>query len=154
MRLSGPMPNPIVYKGECPFEVGKANVLRDGTDVTFIATGSMVYQALKAAELLEGDGVSAEVVDMHTIQPLDVEAVSRAAGRKLIVTVEEHSVVGGLGSAVAEQLARLPRHPRLVRVGHEGRYPLAGSYADLIRSDGLDAEGIRGRVVKLIQEEK
>ena len=154
LRLSGPMPNPIVYKGECPFEVGKANVLRDGTDVTFIATGSMVYQALKAAELLEGDGVSAEVVDMHTIQPLDVEAVSRAAGRKLIVTVEEHSVVGGLGSAVAEQLARLPRHPRLVRVGHEGRYPLAGSYADLIRSDGLDAEGIRGRVVKLIQEEK
>ena len=152
LRLSGPMPNPIVYKGECPFEVGKANVLRDGTDVTFIATGSMVYQALKAAELLEGDGVSAEVVDMHTIQPLDVEAVSRAAGRKLIVTVEEHSVVGGLGSAVAEQLARLPRHPRLVRVGHEGRYPLAGSYADLIRSDGLDAEGIRGRVVKLIQE--
>ena len=154
LRLSGPMLNPIVYKGECPFEVGKANVLRDGTDVTFIATGSMVYQALKAAELLEGDGVSAEVVDMHTIQPLDVEAVSRAAGRKLIVTVEEHSVVGGLGSAVAEQLARLPRHPRLVKVGHEGRYPLAGSYADLIRSDGLDAEGIRGRVVKLIQEEK
>ena len=152
LRLSGPMPNPIVYKGECPFEVGKANVLRDGTDVTFIATGSMVYQALKAAELLEGDGVSAEVVDMHTIQPLDEEAVSRASGRKLIVTVEEHSVVGGLGSAVAEQLARLPRHPRLVRVGHEGRYPLAGSYADLIRSDGLDAEGIRGRVVKLIQE--
>lgn len=154
LRLSGPMPNPIVYKGDCPFEVGKANVLRDGTDVTFIATGSMVYQALKAAELLEGDGVSAEVVDMHTIQPLDVEAVSRAAGRKLIVTVEEHSVVGGLGSAVAEQLARLPRHPRLVRVGHEGRYPLAGSYADLIRSDGLDAEGIRGRVVEQIQEEK
>lgn len=154
LRLSGPMPNPIVYKGDCPFEVGKANVLRDGTDVTFIATGSMVYQALKAAELLEGDGVSAEVVDMHTIQPLDVEAVSRAAGRKLIVTVEEHSVVGGLGSAVAEQLARLPRHPRLVRVGHEGRYPLAGSYADLIRQDGLDAEGIRRRVVKLIQEEK
>ena len=154
LRLSGPMPNPIVYKGECPFEVGKANVLRDGTDVTVIATGSMVYQALKAAELLEGDGVSAEVVDMHTIQPLDEEAVSRASGRKLIVTVEEHSVVGGLGSAVAEQLARLPRHPRLVRVGHEGRYPLAGSYADLIRSDGLDAEGIRGRVVKLIQEEK
>ena len=154
LRLSGPMPNPIVYKGECPFEVGKANVLRDGTDVTVIATGSMVYQALKAAELLEGDGVSAEGVDMHTIQPLDEEAVSRASGRKLIVTVEEHSVVGGLGSAVAEQLARLPRHPRLVRVGHEGRYPLAGSYADLIRSDGLDAEGIRRRVVKLIQEEK
>ena len=154
LRLSGPMPNPIVYKGECPFEVGKANVLRDGTDVTVIATGSMVYQALKAAELLEGDGVSAEVIDMHTIQPLDEEAVSRASGRKLIVTVEEHSVVGGLGSAVAEQLARLPRHPRLVRVGHEGRYPLAGSYADLIRSDGLDAEGIRRRVVKLIQEEK
>jgi transketolase len=150
LRLSGPMPNPIVYRGDCPFEVGKANVLRDGADVTVIATGSMVYQALKAAELLEGDGVSTEVIDMHTIQPLDEEAISRAFGRKLIVTVEEHSVVGGLGSAVAEQLARQPRHPRLVTVGHEGRYPLAGAYADLIRQDGLDAEGIRRRVVEQI----
>jgi transketolase len=146
LRLSGPMPNPIVYKGDCPFEISKANTLREGTDVSVIATGSMVYQALKAAELLEGDGISAEVIDMHTIEPLDEDAVNRACDRKLVVTVEEHSVVGGLGSAVAERLACRGRHPQLLMIGHEGRYPLAGAYGDLIRQDGLDAEGIRQKI--------
>lgn len=146
LRLSGPMPNPIVYKGECPFEIGKSNTLCEGTDVSIIATGSMVHQALKAAELLEGDGVSAEVVDMYTIQPLDEDVVNRACDKRLIVTVEEHSVVGGLGSSVAERLVYRVRHPRLLMIGHEGRYPLAGSYGDLIRQDGLDAEGIRRKI--------
>ena len=148
LRLSGPMPNPIVYKGDCPFEVVRANTLRDGTDITIIATGSMVYQSLKAAELLERDGVSAEVVDMHTIQPLDEDAIARSIDRKLVVTVEEHSVIGGLGSAVAERLACSSRHPRLVMIGHEGRYPLAGAYTDLIRQDGLDAESIHRKISK------
>ena len=154
LRLSGPMPNPVVYKGECPFEVGKANTLREGTDVSIIATGSMVYQTLKAAEHLEGDGVSVEVVDMHTIQPLDEDLVNRACDRKLIVTVEEHSVVGGLGSAVAELLACRVRHPQLLMIGHKGRYPLAGSYGDLIRQDGLDAESIYKKVIQYFKEEK
>lgn len=148
LRLSGPMPNPIVYKGDCPFEVGRANTLRDGTDITIVATGSMVYQSLKAAELLERDGISAEVVDMHTIQPLDDDVIARSLDRKLIVTVEEHSVIGGLGSAVAERLACRSRHPRLVIIGHEGRYPLAGAYTDLIRQDGLDAESIHRKISK------
>ena len=155
LRLSGPMPNPIVYKGDCPFEVGRANTLREGTDLAIIATGSMVHQSLKAAELLERDGLSAEVVDMHTIQPLDEDAVGRASdGKKLVVTVEEHSVVGGLGSAVAERMARCLRHPRLLAIGHEGRYPLAGAYADLIRQDGLDAEGIRRKIFQSLKEGK
>ena len=148
LRLSGPMPNPIVYKGDCPFEVGRANTLRDGTDITIIATGSMVYQSLKAAELLEKDGISAEVVDMHTIRPLDEDVIARSIDRKLVVTVEEHSVIGGLGSAVAERLACRSRHPRLVMIGHEGRYPLAGAYTDLIRQDGLDAESIHRKISK------
>ena len=148
LRLSGPMPNPIVYKGDCPFEVGRANTLRDGTDITIIATGSMVYQSLKAAELLEKDGISAEVVDMHTIRPLDEDVIARSIDRKLVVTVEEHSVIGGLGSAVAERLACRSRHPRLVMIGHEGRYPLAGAYTDLIRQDGLDAESVHRKISK------
>ena len=154
LRLSGPMPNPIVYKGDCHFEVGKANALRDGTDITIIATGSMVYQSLKAAELLEKDGISAEVIDMHTIQPMDEEVVNRAIDKKLIVTVEEHSVIGGLGSVVAERLACRSRHPRLMMIGHEGHYPLAGSYADLIRQDGLDAESIHIKISQNLKEEK
>ena len=146
LRLSGPMPNPIVYKGECPLEIGKANTLRDGTDISIIATGSMVYQALKAADLLQRDGLSAEVVDMHTIQPLDESAVDRACDRKLVVTIEEHSVIGGLGSAIAERLACRIKHPPLLIIGHQGKYPLAGAYADLIRQDGLDAESIYHRI--------
>ena len=153
LRLSGPMPNPIVYKGECPFEIGRANTLRCGTDVAIIATGSMVHQSLKAAEMLEGDGFSVEVIDMHTIQPLDENAIARALDRKLIVTVEEHSVVGGLGSAVAERLACHHQHSRLLMIGHEGRYPLAGAYADLIRQDGLDAESIHRRIFQNLKEE-
>ena len=146
LRLSGPMPNPIVYKDECPFVIGKANTLRDGTDISIIATGSMVYQALKASDRLQKDGLSVEVVDMHTVQPLDEDVVRRACDRKLVVTVEEHSVTGGLGSAVAERLACLKNHPPLLMIGHEGKYPLAGGYADLIRQDGLDAESIYQKV--------
>lgn len=146
LRLSGPMPNPIVYKGECSFEIGRANTLRDGTDISIIATGSMVYQALKTADLLQRDGLSAEVVDMHTIQPLDESAVDRACDRKLVVTIEEHSVIGGLGSAIAERLACRIKHPPLLIIGHQGKYPLAGAYADLIRQDGLDAESIYHRI--------
>lgn len=148
LRLSGPMPNPIVYKGDCPFEIGKANVLREGSDVAIIATGCMVYQSLKAADLLTADGVTAEVIDMHTLKPLDEEAIDRACGKKLIVTVEEHSVVGGLGSAVAERLVCRPQHPRLLVIGHDGKYPLAGSYSDMIRQDGLDAESIRNKILE------
>ncbi len=146
LRLSGPMPNPIVYKGECSFEIGRANTLRDGTDISIIATGSMVYQALKAADLLQRDGLSAEVVDMHTIQPLDESAVDHACDRKLVVTIEEHSVIGGLGSAIAERLACRIKHPPLLIIGHQGKYPLAGAYVDLIRQDGLDAESIYHRI--------
>ena len=154
LRLSGPMPNPIVYKGECPFEVGKANTLRDGADIAIIATGSMVYQSLKAAELLDGEGVSAEVIDMHTIRPFDDEVVRRVADRKLVVTVEEHSVVGGLGGAVAERLLSLSRIPRFLMLGCNGRYPLAGAYGDLIRQCGLDADNIRNRILQKLTEGK
>ena len=154
LRLSGPMPNPIVYKGECPFEVGKANTLREGADITIIATGSMVYQSLKAAELLDGEGVSAEVIDMHTIRPFDEEVARRVADRKLVVTVEEHSVGGGLGGAVAERLTSLSRPPRLLMLGCSGCYPLAGAYGDLIRQCGLDADNIRNRILQKLTEEK
>ncbi len=152
LRLSGPMPNPIVYKEDCPFDIGKANLLREGTDITIIATGSMVWQSLKAAELLTADGISAEVLDMHTIAPLDEDAVKKACEKKLIVTVEEHSIMGGLGGAVAEVLAREVTHPKQLFIGHEGGYPLAGSYGDMIKQDGLDAAGISQKVIIAIQE--
>ena len=97
---------PIVYGEDEDFEIGRAKTLREGSDVTIIATGIMVADALEAADILEGQGIEARIIDMHTIKPLDTEAIVKAAKETgAIVTAEEHSVIGGLGSAVCEVTA-------------------------------------------------
>jgi transketolase len=125
------------------FELGKAVRLRDGTDVSILATGGPVGEAMKAAEALEGDGVSAAVVNVHTIAPLDEEAVIEAAtGVRAVVTVEDHSVRGGLGGAVAEVLAsRNGGLAPLHRIGMRS-FGESGSSEELYAKYGLDAEGI------------
>ncbi|MFA7661019.1 MAG: transketolase C-terminal domain-containing protein, partial [Anaerovoracaceae bacterium] len=101
---------PILYGEDTEFEIGKAVTLREGSDYTIIATGIMVSEALTAADTLEDQGLSIRVLDMHTIKPIDEEAIIRAAKEtKGIVTAEEHTVLGGLGGAVAEVLAK--KHP-------------------------------------------
>lgn len=142
LRLSGTMNNPIVYRSDLEFEVGKAISLRDGEDVAIIATGSMVHPSLKAADILRGRGVSVAVVDMHTIKPLDVEAIVRLAEKKLIVTVEEHSRIGGLGSAVAEVLAPMRNHAPQLILGTNDQYPHAAGYQKLLTDQGLTSAGI------------
>lgn len=142
LRLSGVMGNPVVYKTDFDFEIGKAITLRGGTDISVIATGTMVNAALKAAALLDAAGVSAEVVDMHTIKPLDVAAVEKACAKQLIVTVEEHSRIGGLGSAVAEALALKKCRPPQLILGTADTYPHAGDCPDLLAAQGLVPERI------------
>lgn len=137
LRLTGTMNCPIVYKEDFDFEVGKAITLREGTDVSLIATGSMVYHALKTAEHLAEAGISSEVVDMHTLRPLDLDAVDRACAKKLLVTVEEHSKIGGLGSAIAEALALKNSRPPQLILGTSGSYPHAGDYSSLLEYSGL-----------------
>ncbi len=108
IRLTGGARAPMVYKDDYEFRIGKAITLREGTDVTLIAAGTMVYQALQAANLLSERGISSAVVNMHTIKPIDREAIDEACRRsRLIATIEEHSIVGGLGSAVAEYKSTL-----------------------------------------------
>lgn len=105
MRL-GRAPYPIITKESDRFEVGKANLMREGKDVTIIATGLMVSESLKAADILSKDGIEAKVINIHTIKPLDEEAIIKAAREtSAVVTVEEHQINGGLGSAVAEVLS-------------------------------------------------
>ena len=148
LRLSGGMNNPVVYKGDFEFEIGKAVVLREGTDVALIATGGMVSPSLKAAGLLQENGVSATVVDMHTIKPLDGESLDRMfATHKLVVTLEEHFVAGGLGGAVAEYSAGKPNAPRQVIIGVPAdASQKAGTHAYLLDVFGLTAEKIASRV--------
>ena len=142
-RLATPVfNNPETYK----FEIGKAITMREGKDVAIIAAGLPVASAMEAAEKLAAEGIEARVIDMHTIKPLDEAAVLRAAKEiGKIVTVEEHSVIGGLGSAVAEVLAeQCPA--KLKRVGIYDRYTESGPAEALIHHYGLDGEGVYNAV--------
>ena len=147
LRLGAFLP---VHEQEYEFQIGRAITLREGTDAAIIATGNMVWAALQAHESLKQRGVAARVVDMHTVKPLDAEAVRRAAGEtKRIVTAEEHSVVGGLGSAVAEALAETGAG-RLARVGVCDVFCTeVASYPELCAMHGVTAEGIERAVLSL-----
>ncbi len=124
------------------FEIGKGVLLREGTDVTIVATGICVDSALSAAEKLAAEGVSAEVINIHTIKPLDKELIAASAKKTgKVVTVEEHSVIGGLGSAVCDALCELAPTP-VKKIGMQDVFGESGSAAALIEKYGLDAEGV------------
>ena len=141
---------PVVSKDAAPFEIGKAQVLREGTDATVVAIGLMVSEALKAAEALQQKGISVRVVNMSTVKPIDEELlIASACKTKAIVTAEEHSIIGGLGGAVCEALAR--HCPVPVRmVGVEDRFGTSGTAADLLEYYGLNASRIAERVCEVI----
>ena len=128
------------------FEIGKGVTLRDGSDCTIIATGLCVSEALAAAETLAAEGISAQVINIHTIKPLD-EALVIAAAEKTgrIFTVEEHSIIGGLGAAVAEVLSE-KRPTKLTRIGVKDTFGESGPAKELLHKYELDAEGIATRV--------
>jgi transketolase len=144
------MPVPMVHDKEYRFAIGKAARLREGNDVTLIANGVMVSRALDAARLLAAEGVQARVLNMSTVRPLDNEAVLAAAAETgSIVTVEEHTIYGGLGSAVAEVV--VTNHPVPMRIlGVPGVFAPTGSAEWLLEHFGLTAEGIRQAALDLV----
>ena len=143
IRLTGEAKNPAVYKTDYDFKIGKAITLREGEDITIIAGGTMVYKSLQAAEILSESGLSVAVVNMHTIKPLDTTIIDRACETtKLVVTIEEHNVIGGLGSAVAEHKSTLVNAPPQLIIGIPDTYSKAGEYADLLQTYGLSSEQI------------
>lgn len=128
------------------FEIGKAVTLREGSDVTIIATGLTVSESLAAAEKLEADGISTRVINMHTIKPLDQEAVVKAAADTgKIVTVEEHSIIGGLGSAVCDVVAE-KAPAKVLKIGIMDTFGESGPAVELIKKYGLDADSIYEKV--------
>ena len=152
LRLTGSMGCPIVYSEEPPFVIGKANPLAAGEDIAILATGSVVAAAQRAAVLLRQQGVSASVLDFHTIKPLDTQAISSCMSTKMIVTVEEHNVYGGFGSAVAEHLSTYCSHPPQLFIGIDDRFPKADEYNDLLSEYGLTAEQIANKIIKRLEE--
>ena len=142
-RLAVPVINdPASYQ----FEIGKGITMKEGKDVTIIATGLEVSESLEAAKMLEADGISAEVINIHTIKPLD-EALVVASAKKTgkVVTVEEHSVIGGLGGAVAEVLAE-QAPTKMLRIGVNDTFGESGPAKALIEKYGLDAKSIYEKV--------
>ena len=132
---------PSVTDGQ-EFSLGKGLVLREGTDVTLVATGLMVHLAIQAAQLLAEEGVSAAVIDVHTVKPIDRDLLAKYASRTgAVVTAEEHSVIGGLGSAVAEAVAETCPVP-VVRVGVDDRFGKSGAVPALMEEYGLTAAAI------------
>lgn len=142
---------PVLYDEGHQFQLGKAEMLRDGSDVTVIATGIMVSAAVEAAESLAEEGISVRVLDMHTIKPLDEEAVIKAAKETgKIVTAEEHSVIGGLGSAVAETVVRNCPVP-VEMVGQKDVFGESGKPDELLKKYGMTAGDVVEAVKKLVK---
>ena len=132
------------------FEIGKGVELKDGSDVTIVATGLMVPEALAAADMLSEEGISARVINIHTIKPIDEDILVKAAKETgAIVTAEEHNIIGGLGSAVAEVLSEKCPTP-LVRVGVQDKFGKSGKPAQLLKEYGLTAENIANKAKEAI----
>lgn len=146
IRLFGGTGVPALYQENYEFEIGKAVFIRDGKDIEIIATGSMAVIAMKVADALGEEGVSAAVVNMHTIKPIDKEAI--CFDKKLIVTIEEHNVVGGLGSAVEDVLSSHSTNPRVLKIGIDDRFMQVGSYQYLLEQCGLSVEQIKIKILE------
>ena len=133
---------PVFHSEDYKFQVGKAEVLREGSDVAIIANGILVPEAMEAAKTLEAEGISAHVINMHTIKPLDEEAVIDAAKRcGVVITVEEHSIIGGLGEAVSSCLAE--NYPtKVIRIGVNDEFGHSGPAVALLKAFGLSADNI------------
>ena len=146
----GRAPVPNVYGDDYTFEIGKGNILKDGTDVTIVATGITVFMALEAAEKLAAEGVSAAVIDIATIKPIDEELLVEYAKKTgKIVTCEEHSIIGGLGGAVSETLVE--KCPTLVkRVGIKDTYGSSGKAFEVAAYYGISAEHIYDAVKSVL----
>lgn len=142
IRCTGGLNAPVIYKSDYEFEIGKAIEIKPGTAVAIFATGTVTANALEAARVLEEKGISTAVIDIHTIKPLDIASIDRYAEHKLLVSVEEHNVIGGLGGAISEYLAGLAAHPRLLRLGVMDRFFTPGDYPYLIQQSRLDAVSI------------
>lgn len=154
IRLTGETNNPVVYENDYDFQIGKAITLKesDNTDVTIICAGTMVYHSLQAAKILESNGVNVTIVNMHTIKPLDTEVIGKAIlTSKLIVTVEEASIIGGLGSAIAEYKAGFAKAPPQVILGIPDAFGPVGEHLYLLQKYGLTGEGIANTVLNKLR---
>lgn len=149
IRLTGTRRMPIIYSEDYSFKVGSAITLKEGKDICILATGALVYTTIKVSEELDKEGISVCVMDVHTLKPIDDNMIKKLFNYRLVVTVEEHSVSGGLGGIIAEELSLYSSHPALLRIGARDEYPHAGSYESLLQQSGLSKEKIKDQILRM-----
>lgn len=151
LRLTGATPCPPVYKGDFDYEIGRANwVVQNGSDVVIVANGSMVHEALRAANELQDNRVGSSVVDAHTIAPFDAHLVDEivSVNYDLVVTLEEHVVIGGLGERVSNELRRAGYSGQILSLGADSCYEHPGAYSSLLAKNGLEVSSIACTVLE------
>ena len=138
IRLTGSVGYPAIYEDDYDFEIGRAVEIIDGSDVSIVATGSMVNESLEAAKILNDIGISVSVLNMHTIKPIDTYALDKLIIKgKPIFTIEEHSITGGMGSAVAEYVSSVPNSPIVNRIGLPDEFVITAEYHYILEYYGL-----------------
>jgi len=148
IRLTGGANISQIYEDDYNFEIGKSITLKPGKDISIFATGTMVKVALDCANILEKKGIDAEVVNMHTIKPIDFQKIKDSAKTsKLIISIEEHNVIGGLGSAISECLSDIELSPRHIFFGINDTYSKGGEYDFLKKKFGLTPEQICKKII-------
>ena len=147
----GRLAAPVINKDDYKFEIGKGVMMKEGSDVTIVATGLMVSSALEAANKLAADGIDAEVINIHTIKPIDEEIIINSAKKtKNVVTVEEHSVIGGLGSAVCDVLSE--KYPtKVTKIGVQDVFGHSGPAVELLKEFKLDGDGVYSQIREILK---
>lgn len=149
LRLTGVSNNPIVYKEDYEFSIGRSIKIVEGDDITIFATGTMVAESVKASEVLNKKNIYVNIVNMHTIKPIDKEAIYQSCKKsKLIISIEEHNTIGGLGSAISEVVSGIINSPKLLMIGIEDYYSSGGEYNFLKEKYGLTYEKIVDKIEK------
>ena len=147
IRLTGGTNNPIINKKDYDFKIGKSIILKKGKDVTIFSNGAILNECLLVAEELEKKRISTKVVNMHTVKPIDKEEVINSKDSKLIVSVEEHNIIGGLGSAISEINSSIKNSPKQIFIGVNDTYSKAGSYDFLKNKYGLSKNNIVSEIL-------
>lgn len=152
VRLTGGFNEPIVYRDNYDFNIGKSIILKEGRDVIIAATGTMVSKALRVADMLSELGIMATVVDVNTIRPMDSSFISLIKNYRFLVSLEEHSVYGGLGSVIDYAMAKFDKKPKHLLIGTD-KYVDAMQYDDLLNAYGMQPEQIKESIIKFINSE-
>jgi transketolase len=147
IRLTGGLNSPVIYKDDYKFEIGKAIILKENGDISIFATGTMVYNSLKAAEILESKSIHCKVINIHTLKPLDIDTIDFCSSEsRLLITVEEHSKIGGLGGAIAEHISLNAGNVPLLRMGIDDVFKHAGDYNYLLEQNSLLPDQIANKI--------